>query len=163
MFNQKASLYQDLNQDHNGRSAQSGGQYGGNATGSEAYNGTSYQAEESNQSNYNSSSSFDFYEENTSTKNSSRIGTLSSVKETHEGSSLSNSNSTRTKSSSSPKVTKTREATSGGLSREERTMLDLEAKSSPKARISKKPPTKTLEDEFWAQLEDEPSKTKPRK
>lgn len=75
-------------------------------------------------------------------------------------------NSTSSSRKNSPKVSSKSSAagngSNSGLSREEKTLVELESDIKPKKLAAKKAQPKSLEDEFWAQLEED-SAPKARK
>ncbi|KAI1291089.1 ADP-ribosylation factor GTPase-activating protein 1 [Halotydeus destructor] len=145
MFGQKASLYEDPNE-KDSISGNGYNSYSSSDNYSSSYNASSMETEHSDFSNGSSSKKSTFQEEFTLTSPASSSATRKS-----------------------PKVAKKRgepagdlDGTGFGLSKEEKAMLNFEGDLKPKSKFSsKKEPTKTLEDEFWAALEgDKPRTTK---
>jgi hypothetical protein len=144
MFGQKASMYHDpndVNHSLNGGFNQGGGFYDSGLGGSS-----------STQNNgYNSSSLNDFYSEE-------------AVEEAPFATNLrpsSNNSSKRNSPKVSAKNSSLSKTSNSGLSREEKTLVELEGDIKPK-KAAKKPQPKSLEDEFWAQLEEEAPKSRKK-
>ena len=135
MFSQKTNLYEDSNEHlmSNGHGSMTSSatfsQFSSTtSSGSSGYQSQDYPIRESSPSVYGSGSSY-----NSSVESKTLLKSSSSP------------STTRAKTSKKASTT-----TTSAVSREEKTLLDLEAEFNPS---KSKPKTKTLEDEFWADLE----------
>jgi hypothetical protein len=131
MFSQKTNLYEDPNEHlmNNGHrsmtSSATFSQFSSSANTSSGYQNQDHPIRESSPSGYGSGSSY-----NSQTESKTLL-----------------KSSPSTQRAKTPKKTMT---TTSTVSREEKTLLDLEAEFNPS---KSKPKKKTLEDEFWAELE----------